>query len=168
MKRRGFTLVEILVTAALFGFVGLALHAVTKASQDAWSANDTQTQAMTSAQWFLYHLRSELKQASQTGLICACPAGPGQCPPNPWQLTFNGKDAGNPATLTYTRDAANQFLRQVGAGAPAPVGGGGVTDFTPTCNANGLVGLSVTAQAVAPGGRVFTFTASSQFWVANP
>lgn len=154
----GFTLVEILVTAALFSFVGLAFHAMMKATQDAWFTTDTQLLTVQATQGVLNRVTTEIKGALPTGLSCTCLSGVGQC------LTFTGGDG---VAVTYSRTAANELTRAAGAAEPIAIAAG-VTDFTPTCNANGLVGVRVTTQATASGGRVFTHTDFSQAFIQNP
>ena len=162
MRCRGFTLVEIMIVVAIFSLFGIAVLVMGQAGGQAWMTTDAQLEAMTTAQIALNRLSEDLRKASQATLLAAaCSEATGL---SFQQLNPDGSLA--PAIL-YVRNGDE--LTRTQAGEPPQVVAGGVTQFRPTCQADGIVKLQLTTQASRGAGHGGVFRAlESSVWVQNP
>ena len=144
-QRSGFTMVEILVVAAILGLIGLTLMALSITGPRMATQSDALLGSITDAQRVLDRLREDLNGASAATLNCA--------PDAPNELEFSQANT----LVAYNYDGS-QLLRN-GAVVAA-----GVTKFQPACFADGRVTLEL---AVRFRGNV-SRTLTSQVWVRNP
>ena len=162
MRCRGFTFVEVLIVAALFTLFGIVALIMGQAGGQAWMTTDSRLETMTTVQIALNRLSEDLRKASQATLsAAACSEATG--------LSFkplNPDGSLGPAIL-YVLDGGALTRTQTG-GAPQVVAGG-VTQFRPTCQADGIVKLQLTTQASRGAGHGGVFRAlESSVWVQNP
>ena len=141
----GFTLVEIIVVAAILGLIGLTLMALSTAAPRVGMQTGALLGSITDAQRAIDRVREDLKRASAATLDCT--------PPAPDQLAFSQDST----AIAYRLDGTD--LRRNGTVVAA-----GITQFVPACFADGRVTLEI---AVRVRGN-FTRTLTSQVWVRNP
>ena len=160
----GFTLVEMLVVAALFVFIGAAVLVLSQTGAKFWRATESQLTTLTNAQRALDRLRQELSAARQNGLTCSA---------DHTTVSFNPLTGG---LITYAVAMGN-LTRTQGQGGVAQLMASGVVVSTRAqeepfyCLANGIVQitLSVPNSALAPSPATNTLnTLRAQVWVRNP
>ena len=144
-RRSGFTLVEIMVVAAILGLIGLTLMALSTAGPRVAMQSTALFGSIVDTQRVLDRLREDLKNASAATLNCA--------PAAPDDLVFSQQNT----PIAYDHDGS--LLRRNGA-----VVASGITGFLPACFPDGRVRLEVAVQVNSN----MTRTLVSQVWVRNP
>ena len=149
----GFTFVELLIVGLIVVLVvnGMA-WALVSTGQNIWRRTDSEMTLLAAVQRALDRVSEDLYQASQATVTC--PAG---------QLTFVPAAGGT--AITYSISGGNLVRTQNGTTQPMA---GEITAFTPSCQANGLVRLELTAQVAMNSTTNITQVLSSQVRVQNP
>lgn len=144
-KRRGFTIVELLIVTGVLGLIGLMLMTLSVTGPRVAAQSSALLGSITDAQRALDRLREDLKRASAATLNCA--------PTAPDELVFSQESA----VIAYNHDGS--LLRRNGA-----VVASGITAFQPACFPDGRVTLEVEVRV----NNNMTRTLTSQVWVRNP
>ena len=144
-SRQGFTLVEVIVVAAVLGLIGLTLLALSVTGPRVAAQSSALLGSITDGQRVLDRLREDLQHASAATLNCA-PAAPNE-------LVFSQDGT----AVAYNLDGS--LLRRNGT-----VMATGIMQFQPACLANGRVALSLAVRVRGTTTRALT----SQVWVRNP
>ena len=166
----GFTFVELLIVGLIVVLVvnGMA-WALASTGQNIWRRTDSEMTLLVAVQRALDRVSEDLRRATQGyGVAADQPSCAGE------QITFkrdtnwDGKIDGLDDTVIYRRDAAtNTLVRTVNNGAPQ-IMAGQIIAFTPSCQANGLVRLQLTAQVAMTSTANVTQVLNSQVRVQNP
>ena len=167
----GFTFVELLIVGLIVVFVVMGVAwALASSGRLIWVRADAQMASLAAAQRALDRMREDLGRATQGyGVAANQPSCAGE------QITFkqdtnwDGKIDGLDNTIIYRRDAAaNRLVRTINGGVPQTMAAQ-ISAFTPTCGANGLIRMQLTAQV-----RMMSATASltqpltAQVRIQNP
>jgi hypothetical protein len=138
-----------------------------QSGKDVWQRSESEIVTISDAQRALDRMGEDLRAARQANMTCATAAG-GVCITAPC-LQFDLADGSG--RITYQLSVIGQLLRTVDDGNPAVVASG-LTDFTPSCQLNGLVKLEVTAEASqVHAGATHTYSTrpmTSNVFVQNP
>ncbi len=191
MKRQGFTLVEVLMTALITTLIGGALLVVAIAGRRVSDLTNARLTAQTEAQRGLNRLTEDLRMAStstlngEKGIECLVAPNTNS---DPLQLQFkrvlpDGLLSGEIIYWRQTKTSGggkkgqptvrNQLMRQPPSGGSDQVVATGVTvfDFSSVCNdaanTSGMAQVRLTAQANSWQGPM-TQTVESQVWIRNP
>ena len=149
----GFTFVELLIVGLVVVVVvnGMA-WALASSGRMTWMRTDSKTASLIAAQRALDRVSEELRQASQATVTCTAD-----------QLTFISAAGGTAITYHLNAGALVRTQNEVTRSMAAQI-----SAFTPSCRANGLVRLEVTAcVAMTPTASV-TQALNSQVRVPNP
>ena len=160
----GFTLVElIIVGSVVFILVGGISMVLAETGRQVWNRTDSRIVSLQGAQRALDRMSEDLREASRSTVVAGA-----NCAADRLGFTIDRDGSGPiaPVAVLYTRAGDGTLSRdQDGA---AQVVAARLTGFTPTCGANGLIRLEVTAQYARLDGIVSTDTLSSQVWVQSP
>ncbi len=150
MVRRGMTLVEVLVVAAMVPLVLGASFVLAKQSEQAWMLTSQRLSSIADAQRALDRAVNELRMGSASSLVCDDKS---------ISVEVNG------VPIQYSLTAQNMLTRTVG-GVSTDIAGN-LLAFSPTCRSDGLVDLRVTARVTAVTGQSMQ-TLDSWVFVQNP
>lgn len=148
-SRRGFTLVEALISATLFILIGGAAFLLATTVRRVWVRTDARLASFSQAQQALTRLVEDVREASMASLSCGVPS----------TLSLNRQGT----AITY--DMNNGRLRRNGQAVA-----GGLTGFTVACGPpelDGLVVIEVATQTPSLEGP-FTATLRSRAWARQP
>ena len=142
MRRAGFTLVEVVITSLVLTLVGGLAWTIVTADERLAGNTTAYLDAVAAAQRGLNLLQQDLGSASLSTVKCQCPTAP--CPPAELSLQMDVTRGDPPTTqtTTYQRNG-NQLTKSVNGDAPQVVAVG-LSAFTVTCTADGLVAIDLT------------------------
>ncbi|MBI4597596.1 MAG: hypothetical protein HY737_04245 [Candidatus Omnitrophica bacterium] len=151
-NRRGeFTFVEVMVVATVFSLMSGSLLVMTQTGNRIWQHTDDSLANTTGAQIAMDRIVEDLRRASATaGLACAADS---------LQMRV-GADQ-----ITYAR--AGALLTKQVNNDPATTVAGGLTAFTPTCQADNVVKVQLVVRGNGMRSELAQ-TLESQVWVQNP
>lgn len=162
---KGFTIVEVLIVGAtLFTLLGGLSFVLAESGRRVWGQTDAELTSLFHAQRGLSRLNEDLHRASQTGLLCnAALQTVSFC------INNSCADGGIPVIYQCNNcDAIGQgILTRAQDVDPAQTVAMGVLGFTPLCQADGVVRLTLTTQVATRQGFA-TQTLQTQVWVQNP
>jgi hypothetical protein len=158
MSPGGFTFVEIVIVGTVVALVlGGMTWAMASSGQMVWGRTDAEITALDSAQRAIDRISEDLRRATRGE------ADPGrQVICRPGEITIYPMTGGSAAV--YSLNGGNLIRAQDGASL---VMAAHISDFTPTCEARGLVRLRLTAQ-VGLGQSNFEQSLDSHVWIRNP
>ena len=161
MACRGFTLVEMLITAVIMTVVGGMIIIFIQVSRQSWLLTDTRLTAQVAVQQAMNRLREDVRAADQGSVTCL-PGNGADVTDDRLRLT---QDDG--ATAIEYRLSGTSLIRQRG-GVDQAVASDIAAFIVPAICSGGLATVTVTARVSSPLGGSTIQTLTSEIWAQAP